>query len=363
MTRVLGRSAILPVFGPDATLIAEEVPSLRGYTVEWADHESYYLSRRAHLYHSTTLVEPFVRVTTIPAPAWRRIASRARLAQRLLRFMVTNVLVLPNGELFITFDNSVGVIRDGTFVALTGLTRPCRVLRSGCAVNGDGNVYFGEYRLNAERDEVHIYRYSPGDSQVEVAYTFERGSIAHVHGMYCDDITGALYCLTGDDARECQILRSADGCRSFETVGERDETWRAVSVVFGLEYFLYGTDASFRSNHIYRTHRSTLKRSVVGEVDGPVLFSKRLGDAFIFSTSAEAAPSQEHNVASLWRTTESGSCEKVMSFKKDRWNKTLFKLGAIHFPTFSASADELYFHLVAVKGDNRTFRMSVEVDE
>ncbi len=340
------------------TLNIEEVPGLRRYTLESADQDNYYLSRRNVVYHSSDLVQPFLRVATVASPAWRRMASRIRLLQRLLRFMVTNVFPLPNGDLFVTFDNKVGLIRDGKFRALTGLKRPCRVLRSGCAVHANGDVYFGEYRLNSERSEVNLYRYTPGRDTVDIVHTFDAGSIAHVHGMYWDDTTEALYCLTGDNAEECQILRTFDGCKTFELVGERDETWRAVSIVFGQDHLLYGTDASFRANHIYRTNRTTLERSILGEVDGPVMFSKRLGDDFIFCTSAEAAPSQVDNVASLWRATETGICEKLVSYEKDRWNRTLFKLGTIHFPSVSTSTDSLYFHLVAVAGDNRTFRIT-----
>ncbi len=339
------------------TLSIEEVSDLRGYTMEWADHSHHYLSKRNVIYHSSDLVPPFKPVASITSPVWRRMASRSRLAQRMLRFMVTNVLALTNGDLFVTFDNTVGVISKGTFSVLTGLTRPCRVLRSGCAVDGSGDVYFGEYSLNRQRHEVNIYRYTPGSERVEVAHTFGRNSIAHVHGMYWDEKTKALYCLTGDDAEECQILSTINGCRSFEVVGSRDESWRAVSMVFGSEHLLFGTDASFRANHLYQINRATLERSIIGEVDGPVFFSKRLGDDYIFSTSAEAAPSQIHNVASLWHATETGTCERLVSYEKDRWHRTLFKLGTIHFPSVSTSAETLYFHLVAVAGDNRTFRI------
>jgi hypothetical protein len=38
--------------------------------------------------------------------------------------------------------------------------------------------------------------------------------------------------LTGDAGSECRIMRTEDGFASVETVGEGDETWRAVSVLF-----------------------------------------------------------------------------------------------------------------------------------
>src|SRR5688500_15416846 len=157
----------------------EPIPELRGYTVEWAEDGNYYLSRRNFLFHSPDLKPPFNKIATIGAPSWKQAASSFRLAQRLLRFMVTNVVPLANGELFVTFDKSVGIIRDGKYVELAGLERPCRVLRSACAVDQNGDIYFGEYLANDERGEMRVYRYSPGSDALEVAYTFPAGSIKH----------------------------------------------------------------------------------------------------------------------------------------------------------------------------------------
>ena len=93
----------------------EEVPQLKGYQVEFAEEGNYYLSRRNRLYLSSDLKPPFTLAAAIGAPRWKQAASKSRLAQRLLRFMVTNVIPLTKNEIFITFDKSVGVIRDGKY--------------------------------------------------------------------------------------------------------------------------------------------------------------------------------------------------------------------------------------------------------
>ncbi|MEZ5333256.1 MAG: hypothetical protein R2991_14725 [Thermoanaerobaculia bacterium] len=339
------------------TLEIEEVRSLRGFTVEWAAPDGFYLSRRNVVFHSRDLEVPFTPVAAIEAPVWRRAASASRLAQRLLRFMVTNVLPLANGDLFVTFDKTIGLIRDGRWLPLRGLSRPCRVLRGGCAVDPRGDVYFGEYLLNARRHDIGLCRYSPGSDSIERVHTFAAGEIAHVHGVYCDPHDGAMYCLTGDDAHECRILRSRDRWSSFEAVGQGDETWRAVSLQFSATHLLYGSDASFRANHLYRVDRATMRREAIAEVDSPVLYSVRLGDDYLFTTSAEKAPSQAADVASLWCLTPDGRCEKVVSLRKDPWHRSLFKLGALHLPGRSTLAHEGYFHAIGVVGDNRTFRL------
>jgi len=334
----------------------EEVPHLRGYTVEWAETGNYYLSRRNRLFWSADLNPPFKQIAVIHAPGWRSTAARFRLGQRLLRFMVTNVLPLSNDDLFITFDKAVGIVHSGQYLQLNGLVRPCRVLRSAACIDEHGDVYFGEYLANTERGEMRVYRYTPGSEEITVAHVFLAGSIRHIHGIYFDQLTNAVYCLTGDEEKECHIFRSTDRCETFEVVGEGDETWRAVSILFDDERFFYGTDAEFRANNLYSVDRQTLERNILGEVSGTVFYSKRIGPDKFFTTTAENAPSQKENVAALWHVNAGGNCTEIAKFKKDPWHRSLFMFGTIHFPNMADGFADLYFHLVGVEGDNCTYR-------
>ncbi len=333
----------------------EQIPNLTGYTVEWAEPGTYYLSKRNWIFHSSNLEPPFRLVGTVDAPLWKELASNFRPAQRLLRFFVYNVIRLNKDELFITFDKAVGVIKNGKYHTLQGLVRPCRVLRAGCAVDANGDVYFGEYLANDERGEMRIYRYPNGGDRLEVVYTFPAGSIRHIHGLYFDRFSGAVYCLTGDKAEECQVLKSSNGFTTVETVGSGDESWRAVSVLFDENHFTYGTDAEFRDNKIYRVDRETLRRENLGEVNGTVFYSKSMGDDLFFTTTAENAPSQKENVAALWHVDPDGTSESLVKFEKDGWHGGLFMFGTIHFPYYNAADDRLFFNIVGVKGDNNTY--------
>lgn len=338
----------------------EKVPELRGYTVEYAEPQNYYVSRRNILFHSTSLKPAdFKKIAVVDAPSWKQAASNFRLGQRLLRFMFTNVVPLTNGDLFVTFDKSVGIIKNGKFQSLKNLERPCRVLRSAFALDDNGDIYFGEYLANVERGEMRVYKFTPGSDALEIAHTFPPNSIKHIHGLYFDKSTKSIFCLTGDDEKECKIIRSFDGFKTTEIVGEGDETWRAVSVLFDQKDFYYGTDAEFRENYIYKVNRENLERKILGEVDGTVFYSKQLGEDLFFTTTAEDAPIQKENVAALWHVGANGDCEKIIQFEKDRWHKTLFMFGTIHFPCISKLDNELIFHLVGVKEDNQTFRVKI----
>jgi hypothetical protein len=339
----------------------ENVPELKGFTIEWAEEGNFYLSRRNALFHSETLKPPFKKISVIEAPFWKQTASLSRLGQRLLRFQVTNVIPQANNDLFVTFDKSVGIVRSGKYQHLRGLMRPCRVLRAACARDENGDIYFGEYLANEERGEMRIYRYVEGGDALETVYTFPQNSIKHIHGIYFDKFTKSLFCLTGDDERECQILRSRDGFQTTETIGQGDETWRAVSILFDENSFFYGMDAEFRANHIYQVDRQSLVRKSLGEVNGTVFYAKQFNGNLFFTTTAENAPSQTENAAAIWQVDENNACKKLISFAKDSWHPTLFQFGTIHFPYRNSLENELYFHLVGVKEDNQTFRIKAKI--
>lgn len=335
----------------------EEIPTLQGYTVEWAAPGEYFLSRRNELFFSPTLEPPFEKIATIRGSRVRELLSRSRLAQRLLRFQVTNVIPMDEDEIFVTFDKSAGVVSGWQYRPLEGMVRPCRVLRGACAVDAEGSLFFGEYLNNAERGEVHVYTIPKGSQKIEVAHTFSRGSIRHVHGIYFDPFTEDLFCLTGDVGDECRILRTTDRFATLETVGMGNESWRAVSMIFTAESMIFGTDAEHSENRIFRIDRATGERMDCGSVDGTVFYSVSLGEDHFFTTTAENAPGQRLDRAGLWHLGPEHTLELITDFPKDRWNHTLFQFGTIHFPSRSTLDHETYFHLVGVKGDNRCYRV------
>jgi len=337
----------------------EIIPSLKGYVVEWSEHGRYLLSRRNEIFECQEIGGELKRIGKIAAPGWKEMASRSRLAQRLFRFMVSNLLPLPNGEIFITFDKSVGVLtEDGEYRELKGLERPCRVLRSAAALADDGNIYFGEYLDNAERGEMRIYRFTPGSDELETAYKFGNGEIRHIHGIYLDPFDRSLVCLTGDADPECRMLRSRDGFNSLEQIGGGDESWRAVSALFTPDAIYYGTDAEYRENEIIRLDRESGQRKVLGKVSGTVFYSRKVGDNLLFGTTAEDAPAQKENVAAIYCVDRDDNLTEVVKFPKDRWHKALFQFGTIAFASPIEHPNSAFFSLVATHNDGRTYRIA-----
>ena len=334
-----------------------EEPALRGFTVEWLAGDAMILSRRERLYRRER-DEAAAPLGCVPVLWWQSLLSRIRPAQRLLRAMVYNVAPLPDGSLFVTYGRQVGVLRDGQYVSLAGLVRPCRVLRGGAAMDDAGHVYFGEYLVNHDRGPMRVYRHEVGSGRVEVVHEFPAGAIRHVHAVTRDPFDQSLWCLTGDVGNECRLLRTKDGFRNIEVVGGGDETWRCVSLLFTATHIVYATDAEFTRNRVYRLERATGRREAVGELDGPTYYTIACGADLFFAVTAELCPSQVGRSATLWWLDPAGQLERLAAFEKDRLPVSLFLPGTLHLPRGPGRADEFYFYALGLRAaDNRTFRV------
>ncbi|MCB0360960.1 MAG: hypothetical protein KDD44_15030, partial [Bdellovibrionales bacterium] len=210
-------------------------------------------------------------------------------------------------------------------------------------------LYLGEYFQNNEREAVRIYRVPRNSASAEVVFEFAPGEIRHVHGLYRDPADGSIWCLTGDRPSECRILRSTDGCKTFETVGGGDETWRAVSIVFHSRGCLYGMDAEFRQNAIFRLQRNGLREEIC-DVSAPIYYSQAFGECSVFATTAELCPSQVGRSASILGIAEDGNVENIVSFEKDIFPVRYFLAGIVEFASRDDAGQPVVFSTVGLRG-------------
>ena len=342
----------------DSRWSVREMDEFRGSTVEWTGKDHFLLSSRNALYRLDRRPgAPLTLIGRFPASHLREWLSVGRAAQRLLRFMYHNVVELPGERLFLTFDKSVGLFENGQIRPIEGLLRPTRVLRSACAADRNGSVFFGEYLSNQDRGPIRIYRYRAGEQSLEVVNEFGPGAVRHVHGVYADPFSDALWCVTGDVEGECRILRTTDEFRTIDVVGTGDETWRTVSLLFRPEAVYYGSDAEFEQNHAYRIDRRSGDRTRLGPLEGPVYYSKSVGGDLYLAVTAELCPSQTEPVASIWHISDTDDLTRVLKVNKDTLPKQ-FLPGTIHFANGPADENEVFFHTVALEGDDRSYRLT-----
>lgn len=340
----------------------DEVPKFRNHVVEWMQNDELIVSYRNSLYSVERQADSRRHLCTFPIAFSRQLISRARLGQRLFRCMFTNVIPLDGETLFMSFDKQVGIFAKGRYHLIEKVS-PYRIIRGGAASDGSGHVYWGEYHSNDERQPVKIYRYGKGDVHADVVWTFPRGEIRHVHGVYFDPFTGHLWVTTGDRSDECKIAITDDGFRSLHTIGGGDESWRAVSLLFTEQAIFYASDAEYVPNHIYRIDRRTIHRHLVGDTDGPVYYSQSIGDDLLFAVTAELCPSQQEKSAALYHWSQEGGSHIIRTWRKDllasRILTKLFMPGLLHFPRGNKMDTETYISCIGLRGvDNKVFRIT-----
>lgn len=329
-----------------------DVPEWRGFAVEWHEGERFVLSRRDALFVAEGVGGRPSFVARVPRSTFERSLSYPRLLQRLTRSMFYNVLPLPAGGWFTSFAKRLGMLVGEEWTEIR-LRRPTRVLRGGFATSPDGAIWFGEYWNNADRDEVHLYRWQPGDAAAEVVHTFPRGTTYHVHGVTWDPYRNALVCLTGDRGRECRILLSTDGFRTIDVIGEGSEDWRAVSIVVMPDGWLYATDAEFQQNVVASVDATTGARRVLGRADGPTYYSRRWGGHALFAVTAERCAIMPRPKASLLSVQDT-EVNTVLQYDKDLSSSRLawrvFLPGTLHFAAGVGADDTCLVSGVALRG-------------
>ena len=164
------------------------------------------------------------------APAWwRNLSAASQLGFRLFRDGFHALATLTSGHMVAAVPGAILTLSPGqsefrmSHRVLRG-TRPLHL-----TATPDDHVFWGEYFDNPERDEVHIYASTDRGATWNVAYTFPRGAVRHVHNIVYDEWAHCLWVLTGDDGSECRILRVSCDFRNVETVLSGHQQARAVA--------------------------------------------------------------------------------------------------------------------------------------
>jgi hypothetical protein len=186
---------------------------------------------------------------------WRRLSSSNPLSARLCRDGFHCLAQLASGDLVGAVPGAiVRKPRGGNEFTITHQvrrgTRPLHI-----TATPDGRVFWGEYFDNRSREEVYIYASADSGRTWEVAYTFPRATIRHVHNIIFDEFDGGVWILTGDEGEECKIIRASRDFSDVEVVVSGDQQARAVALVPTAEAVYFASDTPFEKNHIYRMER------------------------------------------------------------------------------------------------------------
>jgi len=325
-------------------------PGLRVLT--WSG-ETLYASRgydllRANIRPGSTAIEWTHTAHYHPA-WWRNLSSSTRLTARLLRDGLHALAVLSTGDL-------VGAV-PGAIIRLaageTQFRRVFRILRGTrplhIAVGTSDLIVWGEYFDNPARDEVHIYASSDCGVTWDVAYTFPKSAVRHIHNIVHDEWANCFWVLTGDNGPECRILRATCDFKQVEVVLSGNQQARAVAAIPMDDALYFSSDTPLERNFVYRLDRcGELGR--VAELSASSIYGCRVGQAMFFSTMVEPSRVNRDRHVRVYGSLDGLDWKDLMQWQKDAWPMSFFQYGNALLPDGKNLSGLLAVTTIAVKG-------------
>jgi hypothetical protein len=248
-----------------------------------------------------------------------RIAAHRYTVRRALRGGLLGMTRLSNGTNLLTVRKRILRMRadedriEDVFRLSRG-TRPLTICESP-----DGFIYFGEYFSNKQRDEAHVYVSADGGDSWDVAYTFSKGEIRHIHGVIYDPFRKGLWIVTGDDDRESRILFTEDNFSTVDTVLGGSQRTRAATLIPLADGIIVPTDTPQEQNYIqwFEPNENRLQR--VHPVPGSVFYSFQAGEYCVLSVAVERSAVNRTDDASLWVSKNGFDWACIHENPKDNW--------------------------------------------
>jgi hypothetical protein len=286
-----------------------------------------------------------------------------RITRRLFRLDMCNVF---------KSENQLIIIRGGWVynydLTLHKLTKTlqlkqCRnILHQSISKVPNGDLYFGEYGMNPNRNEVNVYRSHDNGKTWHIIYTFPKGSIRHVHGCYYDKYSESILTLTGDFNGENLIQISDLEFRKNKVLGDGSQSYRAVNLFFTETEIHWIMDSPIEKSYQYKYDRNSGEITKLNFFEGPIWYLKSLEDGyFLAGSSVEIGNGVLSDKACLYVSKDLIKWEVLKEFKKDFWPMPYFKWGVIAFSDGRQTSKNFTLHFEGLKKvDGKSFMCSIE---
>lgn len=264
------------------------------------------------------------------------LLSKFYLTRRLFRAEITNLYNLNDSTDILIAKNGIFKRKEGSneFHKVFNIPRGSRPMNL-CVDNKNDSLYFGEYFSNFEKNEVHIYCSNDNGSNWQIAYTFPKGNINHIHGLFYDNYTDYIWVITGDRDNECIIGYTDDSFNSFHEVFRGGQEFRTCNLMFYEKEIIFVTDSQYIKNEIKSFNRITLEIKSLFQINGSGIYGGQINNLVFVSSTIEPSKVNFDNYAHLYISKNQGKdWEDIQKYKKDIWNKTLFQFGSIQFPRY-----------------------------
>jgi hypothetical protein len=282
---------------------------------------------------------------------WRSLSVTSRLTTRLFRDGFHALATLSSGHMVAAVPGAILTLAPGEseFKLSHRVFRGTRPLH--IAATPDDRVFWGEYFDNPARDEVHIYASTDRGSTWNVAYTFPRGAVRHVHNIVYDEWENCLWVLTGDNGSECRILRVSCDFQSVDVVLSGQQQARAVALVPTPDGLYFSSDTPLESNHVYRLDRGGTLTELAALTSSSI-YGCRAGRGIFFSTMVEPSPANLDPNVRLYGSLDGSRWSDLMNWRKDFWPMSPFQYGNAVLPDGRNTTEFLAVTTVAVYHDD-----------
>ena len=285
-------------------------------------------------------------------PVWgRRATVVTSLSSRLMRDGFHALAVTPSRTIVAAVPGAIVTLHPNQteFLITHSIARGTRPLHITAVP--EGRLFWGEYYDNRDRNDVHIYVSQDTGSSWQVAYTFPKGTIRHVHNIVYDAWGDCLWVLTGDYGSECRIMRASCDFSQVEVVLQGDQQARAVALVPTADGLYFSSDTPLEANYIYHLDRAG-KLSQLAPISSSSIYGCRVGCDIFFSTMVEPSRVNTDQHVRIYGGRDGRSWRPVLAWEKDRLPMGIFQYGNAFLPDGNNDTAYLAVTTVAVKSDD-----------
>jgi hypothetical protein len=288
-------------------------------------------------------------------PLWpRRLSAKHRLTARLFRDGFHALAIMPAGGMVAAVAGAIVTLRpdENEFQVTHPITRGTRPLH--VTAIPDGRVYWGEYFDNADRNEVHIHASTDGGATWNIAYTFPKSAIRHIHNIVHDPWANCLWILTGDYGNECRILRADYDFTQVEAIVQGNQQARTAALIPTEKALYFSSDTPLETNYIYRLDRQGAI-SQLASISNSSIYGCRVRDRIFFSTMVEPSEANPDQYVRIYTSDKiAREWHPLLAWKKDRWPIDLFQYGNAFLPDGENTTPYLAVTTIAVESDDTT---------
>lgn len=332
-------------------------------------------SCRIHLLSFETLdIREIVR---LPQSILVRLIAISRLARRVLRMDTYCSIQIDDYHFLISNKGAIyniDISKQKVILEKRNLPgiKPLSFCRISNIPGFDELTCYGEYVKNSIKQSIKIMgRDLTGEWKC--LHVFSAGEVGHVHSLAPDPYRNCVWIFTGDYGDAAAIWRATDNFKHVRCILRGKQQYRTSLGYPVPEGIIYATDSHLERNSI-RLLRLT-NNSAVDEklynLSGSCIYSMKLGNKYIFSTSVEPGqpsgrifcdlidtklgPGILSNECDVIAGNPEDGFELALKWKADKWPKRLFQFSSIIFPMSTSSNNYLPVYGQACMGhDDRT---------